>query len=522
MDTQHRTNEQLKQELLELRQEISSLKAVDSKVNAKSSSQDDITKETSSRLDLALQGGNLAWWEMDVLTGAVTFAKRKVEMLGYTPENFKHYKDFTKLVHPQDYERIMKAMRGHFEGVYDHYEAEYRILNKSGEYVWFYDYGSVVKKDSNGAPLICTGFVYNISDKKKAEEKMLFISRAVEATSDAIGIADSKSRHFYQNRAYSDLFGYKSAEETDEAGGVSSLFKDSEIARETFKNVMNGIRWSGEVEMVTKNGRAFPAYLRANAIQDAEGNIVGIIAIINDITQRKKDKETLAKSEHMLQTVLDNFPGAVFWKDRQSNYLGCNQSFATDAGLKNPSEIVGKTDLDLPWASKGANEYRNDDFEVMESGEERLHIVEILHRSKGQAIWLDTNKLPLRDSSGNVIGVIGVSNDISMLKMAEQELLDTNRELLLQNREKEKRAAELAIANKELIFQNNEKDKRATELIYAKEHAEESDRLKSAFLTNMSHEIRTPMNGILGFAELLKEPNLTKRRPAGLYSNHPD
>jgi signal transduction histidine kinase len=93
--------------------------------------------------------------------------------------------------------------------------------------------------------------------------------------------------------------------------------------------------------------------------------------------------------------------------------------------------------------------------------------------------------------------------------MAEKELINTNKELAYQNREKEKRADELLIANKELLFQNAEKEKRAIELIIAKEKAEESDRLKSAFLTNMSHEIRTPMNGILVFAELLKEPNLS-------------
>jgi signal transduction histidine kinase len=89
------------------------------------------------------------------------------------------------------------------------------------------------------------------------------------------------------------------------------------------------------------------------------------------------------------------------------------------------------------------------------------------------------------------------------------ELMIANKELAFQNEEKEKRASELMIANKELAFQNEEKEKRASDLIIAKEQAEESDRLKSAFLTNMSHEIRTPMNGILGFTELLKEPNLT-------------
>jgi len=331
MDIHDKTNEVLQEEILELRQEITSLKALACNVNTKSKRTENITGDTSSRLESALQGGNMAWWEMDIVTGNVTFAKRKVEMLGFSPENFTHYSDFTTLVHPQDYERIMNAMRGHFEGVFDHYEVEYRIMTKSGEYIWFYDYGSVVKKDSNGAPLICTGFVYDITDKKRAEERLL-------------------------------------------------------------------------------------------------------------------------KSENMLQMVLDNFPGVVFWKDRQSNYLGCNQSFATGAGLKYPSEIVGKTDLEMPWTSTETNNYLKDDMAVMECAKARLHIIELFRQFDGQVKWIDTSKLPLRDSNNQVIGVIGVSNDISTLKIAEQELINTNNELAFQNGEKEKRAAELVITNKELVF----------------------------------------------------------------------
>jgi signal transduction histidine kinase/ActR/RegA family two-component response regulator len=95
------------------------------------------------------------------------------------------------------------------------------------------------------------------------------------------------------------------------------------------------------------------------------------------------------------------------------------------------------------------------------------------------------------------------------IEAQNKKYIEINKELAFQVEVNEKHAAELILANKELAYQNEEKEKRAMELIKAKEHAEESDRLKSAFLANMSHEIRTPMNGILGFADLLKEPNLT-------------
>ncbi len=90
------------------------------------------------------------------------------------------------------------------------------------------------------------------------------------------------------------------------------------------------------------------------------------------------------------------------------------------------------------------------------------------------------------------------------------ELIIANKELAFQNEEKEKRASELKIANRELVFQNEEKEKRAIELGKAKEKAEESDKLKTAFLQNMSHEIRTPLNGIIGFSGLLNSENLSK------------
>lgn len=141
---------------------------------------EELIQENNSRLELAMKVANMAWWEMDITTGKVNFEKRKAEMLGYNPDQFTHYQDFTTLLHPEDFERAMHAMQAHFDGKVDKYELEYRILAKSGEYLWFYDVGSIVKRDLHGNPLIITGVVLNITERKKTDEALKQLNEALE------------------------------------------------------------------------------------------------------------------------------------------------------------------------------------------------------------------------------------------------------------------------------------------------------------------------------------------------------
>ena len=137
-------------------------------------------KEKSSRLDLAMQTANMAWWEMDSSTGKVTFYKSKATILGYPPENFTHYTDFTALIHPDDLDKAMNAMKMHLSGLSDKYEVEYRIMKSSGEYIWFYDIGAIVKKDSTSAPLNVIGFVVDINARKIAEDEIRKLNETLE------------------------------------------------------------------------------------------------------------------------------------------------------------------------------------------------------------------------------------------------------------------------------------------------------------------------------------------------------
>jgi len=131
----------------------------------------------------------------------------------------------------------------------------------------------------------------------------------------------------------------------------------------------------------------------------------------------------------LLSLILDVIPYVVFWKDRNSVFLGCNRHFVQLAGLDSPADVVGLTDYDLPWSREESDSYRADDALVMASGESKLHIVETLCNADGKRTWLDTSKVPLRDHAGNVIGVLGIFADITDAKDAEERLRETRQHL---------------------------------------------------------------------------------------------
>lgn len=163
-------------------------------------------------------------------------------------------------------------------------------------------------------------------------------------------------------------------------------------------------------------------------IKDEKGCVTRIIGIAHEITDQKQSEKELWQSSQLLQSVMDNIPQAIFWKDCNLTYLGCNRAFAEDAGLASPAEIVGKTDYELPWFPQ-ADLYRADDQLVLDSGSAKLNYEEPQTTPDGDQIWLLTNKIPIRDTFGNVTAVLGTYEDITRRKQTELEL--KRRDMLL-------------------------------------------------------------------------------------------
>ena len=148
-------------------------------------------------------------------------------------------------------------------------------------------------------------------------------------------------------------------------------------------------------------------------------------ALLSMIEDQRHASEALRDSRNLLQTVLDSIPSAVFWKDRDSIYLGGNRTWLEPAGLKSSEEVVGKSDYDLPWGKKQADSFREYDRRVMESGIPEYGIIEPYLRADGTHAWAKTSKVPLRDTEGNVVGILGTYEDITERKEAEEALKES-------------------------------------------------------------------------------------------------
>ena len=174
------------------------------------------------------------------------------------------------------------------------------------------------------------------------------------------------------------------------------------------------------------------------------------------------EKDNYWQGLDFIHDLLDQIPAAIFWKNTESVFLGCNKYFADFAALPSAADIVGKMDYQLPWGAYQGDLYVQDDQEIIASKQPKIGIEELQTLANGEEIVLLTNKLPLFSKQGTVVGVLGIYHDITARKKMELAL------------EKAKNKAELA------------------------------NRVKMEFIANMSHDIRTPLNGVVGMSKLLE------------------
>jgi len=206
------------------------------------------------------------------------------------------------------------------------------------------------------------------------------------------------------------------------------------------------------------------------------GGIEGTGGFREDITNLSRSLQELHREKEYLEALLDNIPYYIFFTDRHHRYIRINGMMARLLRVSTAGEAVGKGNEEF-FSRRVARKMLEENRAIIESGKPVLNKIIYFEDEGVEGFWMENNKIPIRDERGVITMIVGIFKDVSGIKRIENELKE------------------------------------------ARDRARESDRLKTSFLANMSHEIRTPMNGILGFANLLKDPDLDEEK-RDLYLKH--
>jgi PAS domain S-box-containing protein len=173
-------------------------------------------------------------------------------------------------------------------------------------------------------------------------------------------------------------------------------------------------RLNEEGEQVSEISSKLPLF-------DANGKVSLIFGMSIDITERKRLEDGLTASNEMLQKVLDSIPQFICWKNRESEFIGCNKNYANMVGLRDSQSITGMTDWELPWKKEEVEAFLKDDEFVMGNDAPKYNIIEQASDAIGRTRYLETNKVPLHDIQGNVSGILVAISDVTDRKITEDK-----------------------------------------------------------------------------------------------------
>ncbi|NPA68824.1 MAG: PAS domain S-box protein [Chlorobi bacterium] len=301
------------------------------------------------------------------------------------------------------------------------------------------------------------------------------------------------------NLAALKALGYKKGELT--GTGIDKIFsgKNKNEYLKLSKKLMTGERISFQSSHLKKDGTSFPAEISAKLIKI--GNNSFIHTVSRDISEKTIAEKHIKNIEEKYRILFELLPYGAEVVNPKGIITDISPGTAKMLGYKankligqHLSKIIHPDDMHL-YEKK---------FPLLVKGKKQYAEMRLIKKDKSE-IYVIRAGQPIKNEKGEVQLILTLSVDITERKKAEKLLMEKNKEIEAQNEEYQTLNEELKKTGRKLLALNEE-------LMLAKEKAEESNKLKSAFLSNMSHEIRTPMNGILGFAQLLNFPDISREK----------
>jgi diguanylate cyclase (GGDEF)-like protein/PAS domain S-box-containing protein len=265
--------------------------------------------------------------------------------------------------------------------------------------------------------------IHDNTERKWAEEQLRKFSQVVEQNPASIIITDIRGIIEYVNPKFTELTGYSFEEAV---GKNPRILKTGYTSPEEYKKlwttISSGATWHGIFYNRKKNDELFWETATISPVIDEIGAITHYVATITDITDRKQAEEALDRERRLLRTVIDNIPDQIFAHDRDCRFILNNLSDAQVMGVTDPTSLLGKSDMDF-YPLELATRFQADDNQVMESNQVLIrHEEPSINKNTGQQRWVSTIKVPLHDSQGQLLGLVGIASDITERKLAEEAL----------------------------------------------------------------------------------------------------
>ncbi|MHB9041165.1 MAG: sensor histidine kinase [Melioribacteraceae bacterium] len=383
------------------------------------------------------------------------------KMIGYDEDELKNF-TFTDITYPDDISIGSSQFKKMVDGEIDSTSFEKRYIRKDKQIIWAYVSTSLVRNVNQKSQFFITQII-DITEQKRAEEEIIMLAHSLRSINECVSITDMEDKIIFVNESFLKTYGYN---ENELVGKNMSIVRSSKNPPELVNKILPSTifgGWQGELWNKRKNGSEFLINLSTTVINDNNSKPLGLIGVATDITEKKKMETNLSSATEIARLgywEYDVDSDQFTFNDQYYRLIHGSSAQKQGGNIMSAEEfarrLVYPDDASLvAYALQAA--VSSPDPNYLGKGEARVF------RDDGEIANVSVQFKALKDSSGRTYKIYGINQDVTENKRVEKELIE------------------------------------------AKERAEQSDKLKTEFLSQMSHEIRTPINIMLGNVDYLNE-----------------